>query len=86
LRRVAGDRDQALTTEQQLSITLLPPFVIENMLACEVDFKVLDKATTRMQKQGKIDSGKDLPLHEVAFSRTSVALLKISIPGIAKWN
>lgn len=70
---------------EQFIVSLLPPLKIENLLPCELEFKVIDTATTRLQQQGKIESGADFPLHEVDFSIDYTAAVRICIPGY-EWS
>jgi hypothetical protein len=51
------------------------------LLPCDLDFKVLDKVTDRMQAQGNIATGVQFELHEVEFNVGCLALLKICIAG-----
>ncbi len=75
------------TYSDQYIISLFPPSVIENLLCCELDFKVLDKSTSeRVQAQGIIESGSECPLHKVDFCSASVpATVKVTIAGY-EWS
>lgn len=64
---------------------LVPPLVIENCLSCDVDYKISDKKTDRMQAQGIITKGREAVLHEVDISSDCIAALKIGIPGF-EWS
>jgi hypothetical protein len=63
------------------NIMLMAPMVIENLLCCELDYKMLEKHSGSLQMQGSIVVGNKQLLHEVDVTHGNTALLKITVPG-----
>lgn len=76
--KISGDK---ANRSEHYVISILPPMIIENLLPCNMEFKMFDKMFGRIQIQENIETGKEIHLHEI----DTTALMNIKVPDF-EWS